>query len=86
MAELEKIPSGARFSSERMTVQKDHVFGWVFLQKDAAGNEEAWTFDEIEEDVFLQIVEASSHENFPQEFREFLRQLDPRHRPYRKLH
>lgn len=83
----ETIPCGARFTNGQITVMKDQVFGWVLLRKEEGGEEEAFTFDELEEVEFIIIVDLHLKEEvFPEELREFVRKLDPRPNDYRKLH
>lgn len=75
----ERIASGARFTDGVVTVMKDHVFGWVVVGEDVdTGTEEAFTVDELTDEVFERVCQRSDSAVFPEEFRQYLREFDRR--------
>lgn len=88
-AEREQIASGTRFSNGVLTVMKDHVFGWVVLLRDnPKAEEEAYTIDELPDEIKSIVERNAGEQAFPEEFREYLRQFDcrPAIAYNRKLH
>lgn len=88
-AKREEIPTGAIFTDGEVRVMKDCVFGWVVLLKDSpTAEEEAYTVDEISDELFDKVFTASQTETFPEEFRAYLRDFDKRTDRWRtrKLH
>lgn len=87
--EREKIACGTVFSDGVLKVMKDHVFGWVVLLRDnSTTEEEAYTVDEVSDEIFEIVATHSESEAFPEEFREYLREFDKRTHKWRtrRLH